>query len=247
MYLAQYHTAKDIDVLFDLVYNCIHGYHTGIKMIPAEVTDQDPHILKVNIEKYTKAFASEIMFNIGDRVMYMINKTPRTSMNKAKHNKTTYEDQKQHRKSVDTPYFRDADEYEDVYEVQKRKKITYQNMPKHLSTASLQYAKLRMLAFHYDFLCKYVEREYFNMLYMDMDNMYMAITSDKFEDLIKPGMKEDYMKVRYNWFPRNVTKENEKYDSRTMGLFKTEFMGNGMCCLSSKLYYCLGEDGKKDI
>ena len=35
--------------------------------------------------------------------------------------------------------------------------------------------------------------------------------------------------------------EHEKYDNRTAGLFKTEFVGDGMVCLSSKLYYCLAE------
>ena len=74
----------------------------------------------------------------------------------------------------------------------------------------------------------------------------MAITSENFEDLIKPELKEEFLEDRSNWFPRNDNAENEKYDNRTAGLFKTEFVGDGMCCLSSKLYYCLGELNKKD-
>ena len=121
---------------------------------------------------------------------------------------------------------------------------TQQNMPIQLSTSILQYAKLRMLQFVYDFLYKYVSKNDFNICYMDTDSLYMSITSENFEDLIKPELKEEYAKDRSNWFPRNDTKEHTIYDNRTMGLFKTEFIGDGMCCLSSKLYYCLRNSNK---
>ena len=97
-------------------------------------------------------------------------------MNKSKHNKTTYETQQQYKKSVSSPYFRDADKYGELYEVQKRKQSTMQNMPIQISTAILQYAKLKMLSFVYDFLYKYLSKENFNIMYMDTDSMYMAIT-----------------------------------------------------------------------
>ncbi len=56
-------------------------------------------------------------------------------MNKAKHNKTCYEDEKQYKTSLGSPCFRDAVKYGDVYEVQKRKQKTYQSMPIQISTA----------------------------------------------------------------------------------------------------------------
>ena len=168
----------------------------------------------------------------------------RTNMNKAKHNKTSYETRKQYLKSVASPYFRDADKYGEIYEVQKRKKMTHQNMPVQISTAILQYAKLRMLQFYYDFLCKFVDRSDYNMMYMDTDSMYMSITAEKLEDLIKPEMKDIYEKEKNLWLPRNDTKEHKLYDNRTAGLFKTEFVGDGMICLCSKLYYCLWDSKK---
>ena len=163
----------------------------------------------------------------------------RTNMNKAKHNKTSYVTRKQYLKSVASPYFRDADKYGEIYEVQKRKKMTHQNMPVQISTAILQYAKLRMLQFYYDFLCKFVDRSDFNMMYMDTDSMYMAISGGKLEDLIKPEMKVVYEKEKNLWLPRSDTIEHKLYDNRTAGLFKTEFVGDGMVCLAPKLYYCL--------
>ena len=113
---------------------------------------------------------------------------------KAKHNKTTYETRTEYKRSLSTPYFRDAEKYGDVYEVQKRKQKTFQNMPIQVSTAILQYAKLRLLQFVYEFLYKYVDKTNFNIMYCDTDSLYMAITSENFEDLIKPELKEEFFR-----------------------------------------------------
>ena len=74
-----------------------------------------------------------------------------------------------------------ADQIGDMYEVQK-KRVTKQNMPIQISSAIVAYAKLRMLEFYYDFLNKFVDRPDINMMYMDTDSCYMAITTDKSED-----------------------------------------------------------------
>ena len=111
-------------------------------------------------------------------------------------------------------------------------------MPIQIAGAIFQYAKLRMLQFYYDFLIKYVDRTDFQMMYMDTDSMYMAITEDKFDKIIKPEMKEEYEEIKTQWFPQNA------YDMRTMGLFKVEYEGDGMICLAPKLYYCLGDKNK---
>ena len=168
----------------------------------------------------------------------------RTSMNKSKHMQTDYEDISQVRKSINSPYFVDADKYGDTYEVSKKKHIINQNIPIHISTAILQYAKLRMLQFYYDFLVKYVDKMDFQMMYMDTDSMYMAITKDKFDDLVKPSMREEYEKDKCNWFPRDDTPEHAAYDKRTAGLFKVEFEGDGMVAVAAKLYYVLGCENK---
>ena len=166
-------------------------------------------------------------------------------MNKSKHAQITYETLKQTKKSINSPYFKDADKFGEIYEVQKRKRVTKQNMPIQISSAILSYAKL-MLEFYYDFLNKFVDRSDMNMMYMDTDSCYMAITADKFEDIIKPDMREVYENEKNLWFPRTDTETNLKYDTRTPGLFKVEFSGDGMVCLCPKLYYCLGDQNNKN-
>ena len=167
-------------------------------------------------------------------------------MDKTKHTKIVYcTDLKSAKKQAAKPYFKDATEYQHEYfEVEMRKRETKQNMPVQIGAAIFQYAKLRMLQFYYDFLMEYIDASDFQMMYMDTDSCYIAITSDCIENLIKPEKKDLYEKEKVKWFPRTDTKENEKYDERTPGLFKTEFEGDGMVCLSSKLYYCLGKKDK---
>ena len=64
----------------------------------------------------------------------------RTSMNKAKHNKTTYETAQQYKRSVSSPYFRDPDKYGQMFEVQKRKK---NDISKHASTTKHSYITMQ--------------------------------------------------------------------------------------------------------
>jgi hypothetical protein len=79
---------------------------------------------------------------------------------------------------------------------------------------------------------------------MDTDSAYMALTGE-FESMIKPEMMDEFKKDRSNWFLRNDTVENMKFDKRVAGLFKPEFVGKGIVALTSKSYYVKGFD-KKD-
>jgi hypothetical protein len=95
--------------------------------------------------------------------------------------------------------------------------------PIQIVCAVYQLAKLRMLQFYYDCLDKYVDRSDFQYVEMDTDSAYLALSGDKLEDVIKPHMKEEYEKDKYNWFPNETTKELKAYNKRTPGLFKVEF------------------------
>jgi hypothetical protein len=94
-----------------------------------------------------------------------------------------------------------------------------------------------MLQFYYDCLDKYVDRSDFQYIEMDTDSAYLALSGAKLDDVIKPHMKEEYEKDKYNWFPNETTKELKAYNKRTPGLFKVEFEGNTMYALCSKLYF----------
>ena len=169
----------------------------------------------------------------------------RTGMNKNKFRETVFGDVKKYNKLVSTILFKDANEYDDVFEITRDKKITKQNIPIQVASSIYDDSKLKMSTFYYDFIQKYIGKENCQYIEMDTDSAYMAITADNFEELIKSNMKNKYLKDKYNWFLRNDTKENYDYDFRKPGLFKIEAQGSGMVALCSKTYYLQSDTKNK--
>ena len=131
-----------------------------------------------------------------------------------------------------SPFFEDLEEInEGVFEVRQRKRQVTITRPYQCGIAVYQLAKLRMLEFYYDFLDKFCDRRDFELIQMDTDSFYMALSAEDFDDIIKPEMKELYKEEKKNWL---VTDE---YSKRVPGLFKPEFKGKRMIALTSKCYY----------
>ena len=138
-----------------------------------------------------------------------------------------------------SPFFEDLEEInEGVFEVRQRKRKVTITRPYQCGIAVYQLAKLRMLEFYYDFLDKFCDRRDFELIQMDTDSFYMALSAEDFDDIIKPEMKELYKDEKKNWL---VTDE---YSKRVPGLFKPEFKGKRMIALTSKCYYA--DNGDSD-
>ena len=130
------------------------------------------------------------------------------------------------------PYFDDLEEISNgVFEVSQRKRRVTITRPYQCGIAVYQLAKLRMLEFYYDFVDKFCDRRDFELIQMDTDSFYMALSAEDFDDIIKPEMKELYKEEKKKWL---VTDE---YSKRVQGLFKPEFKGKRMIALTSKCYY----------
>ena len=146
---------------------------------------------------------------------------------------------------INDPFFQELNVIsDDCYEVGMGKKSIRLDMPTQIGFFILQYAKLRMLQFYYDFIDTYIDRSDFEYCQMDTDSAYIAFSSENFEDLIKPEMRQSYLKDKYSFFPRDDTNENYNYDKRVPGLFKEEYRGDGIISLSSKMYYCFSSSSK---
>ena len=131
-----------------------------------------------------------------------------------------------------SPFFEDLEEISNgAFEVSQRKRRVTITRPYQCGIAVYQLAKLRMLEFYYDFLDKFCDRRDFELIQMDTDSFYMALSANDFDDIIKPEMKELYKEEKKNWL---VTDE---YSKRVPGLFKPEFRGKRMIALTSKCYY----------
>ena len=130
-------------------------------------------------------------------------------------------------------HFYDMTELPDgYYEVEKMKKKTNLDLPIHISVFILNYAKLRMPEFYYDFLDYYLSREDFQIMEMDTDSNYLGITAENVEELIKPKLKEQLENEKHNWFVTPLVPQGK----HTPGLFKVEFKGDKMIGLCSKSY-----------
>ena len=135
----------------------------------------------------------------------------------------------------------------DFYEVESFKKKINLNLPTQIGYFILQYAKLRMLSFHYDCMDKLVDRSQYQLMETDTDSYYYAIADVSIENLVKTQYMKQYKRDIYgncqgdidaevHWFPRKCCQRHSKHDSRTPGLFKLEYQGDEMVALCSKTY-----------
>ncbi len=51
----------------------------------------------------------------------------------------------------------------------------------------------------------------------------MALSGQKLDDLVKPGMEKEWEEVKRSWFPRTDTPENHAYDKRTPGKMENDY------------------------
>ena len=107
--------------------------------------------------------------------------------------------------------------------------------PYQCGIAVYQLAKLRMLEFYYDFLDKYFNRQGFELCYMDTDSFYIAMSGDSLDEIVRPEMKQAYEADKKNWFA------TDKFSERTLGLFKSEFVGARGVWLTAKCYLVQNE------
>ncbi|CAG2202430.1 unnamed protein product [Mytilus edulis] len=70
-------------------------------------------------------------------------------------------------------------EQDEYFEVEKSKERLDINLPIQIGYFILQYSKLRMLEFYFDFLDVYVDRSDFEYCEMDTDSAYMALSGPK--------------------------------------------------------------------
>lgn len=131
----------------------------------------------------------------------------------------------------------------------------------------LEYGKLLLLSFYYDFLCEFIPFEDFCLIEMDTDSAYLAFATKSMFLAVPVHKRPKFLKEYVRWFaksfcdrhkdsffqtmfegkdwvPEDCCKAIELFDSRTIGLLHTEWTGNSMIALCSKCYYCSGEKNK---
>ena len=74
--------------------------------------------------------------------------------------------------------------FDDAYEIAMNKKTVTYALPVHVGFFVLQYAKMRMLQFYYDFINRYLEGPLFQYCEMDTDSAYLGLAGESVDDLV---------------------------------------------------------------
>ena len=143
-------------------------------------------------------------------------------------------------RALRSAYFSDLDEVGQAYELESRKPRVTVRRPFQVGIAVYQLAKLRILEFYYDFLDRYFYRRDFELIQMDTDSNYMAISAEKSEDIVKPELQTEFEAKKQEWLAW------DEWSSRTPGIFKLECEDSRMIALCSKCYFVDEPEGKKN-
>ena len=112
----------------------------------------------------------------------------------------------------------------------RKSKITI-DRPFQVGIVVYQLAKLRMLQFYYEFLDFYLDRRDFELIQMDTDSMYFALSRERLEDAIRPGYETQFEEEKKRWLAW------DKWSNREPGLFKLEKEATSGIALCSKCYH----------
>ena len=148
----------------------------------------------------------------------------------------------------------------DMYEIVQKQKRVKLDIPMQIGFFIMQYAKLRLLQFYYNFLDVYVDRADFECIEQDTDSQYIAISGDRIESLIKPEMQDQFKSIlqdnchdnydanETNYLCRTCCTDHANFDFRTPGLFKVDCeSARETLALQSKTYLLVDadKDGRK--
>ena len=137
-------------------------------------------------------------------------------------------------------FFDNLEEVGGAYEIKELKRTVMIKRPYQCDIVVYQLAKLRMLEFYYDFLDKYFCRQDFELCYMDTDSVYLMMSGDSLDEIVRPEIKQVYEADKKIWL---VT---DKFSERTPGLFKPEFVGTRGVWLTAKCYLVQNEAPNED-
>ena len=149
-----------------------------------------------------------------------------------RHTNTIYTcDEEEVDKSLRSARFKTLEEIGPAYKVELRKSKITIDRPFQVGIVVYQLAKLRMLQFYYEFLDFYLDRRDFELIEMDTDSMYFALSRERFEDAIRPGYETQFEEEKKRWLAWN------KWSNREPGLFKLEKEATSGIALCSKCYH----------
>lgn len=153
---------------------------------------------------------------------------------------------------------------EHTVEIEKIRTVTRLNVPVQIGFFVLEYGKLRLLSFYYDFIVKYLEPDSYCLIEADTDSLYMGLSEQSIHLAVREAIIPEYCNDYENWVareycddhkvdffetvfsggewkPNECCKKVAKFYQRSGGLFHIENISKGVIALCSKSYYCFGD------
>ena len=110
-----------------------------------------------------------------------------------RHTNVSYtKDEKTVDRALRSAWLEDLTEIGDAYEITSRKPRVTIHRPFQVGIAVYQLAKLRILEFYHDFLDRFVDRKDFELIQMDTDCLYFALSANKLEEVVKPELQNEF-------------------------------------------------------
>ena len=116
-----------------------------------------------------------------------------------------------------------------------------------------------MLEPYYNFFERFCDVYKFEVLEMDTDSLYLAMSETELYDCIREESKVESELLRTedckddftanattNFFPRACCTKHKKHDKREPGLFKEQFRCTEILCLFSGTYCCYDSNSNKN-
>ena len=120
-------------------------------------------------------------------------------INRSRHTLTKYLNDEKAHKAINSKFFKKPNHLIDnLYEIESVKADVEHNEPIIVGFFILQYGKLQMLEFYYNFFQKFCDFNSFEEMEMDTDSLYVTVAHDSLENCIKLDMRDVWNNIRMN-------------------------------------------------
>ena len=203
----------------------IKGVHRTINYWPTKIftwfVEQVTETRRTGDVDKSKALLAEVFKLLGNSgygklIAALERQTNVTRQDKTRQDVIYTKDENIEDRALQSSYFEDLDKLGQAYELESRKPRIVINLLFQIGIAGYQLVKLRMLEFYYDFLDRYFDRSDFELIQMDTDSNYIAISGDSLEEIVRPELQEEFEAKRKEWLLW------DKWSGCTPGLFKLE-------------------------
>ena len=150
-------------------------------------------------------------------------------MGRSRHTTTKYVKGSQVDKFINNRFFMSLNQLpEEIYEVELNNTRIIHKEPLIIDFFILQYAKLTMLQLKYNFFSTFCDKNKYELIEIDTDSLYMALSEEKCDKIIQPEMQSLWNWMRKsdcsynfaansssNFFPRECCNKHANFDKRT--------------------------------